>query len=142
LTRPSLIALVLALALRPVDYPGWLDEALTSIGATLTPLALFSVGLQLRLTAVRRWWRELALGLTVKLAVAPAVVLAIYAAAGMHHKPDVKVALFETAMPPMVAGAILADRYGLARPLASLLVGLGVPLSIATLAFWSIPLHP
>lgn len=142
LTRPSLIALVVALALRPVEYPEWLDAALTSIGSTLTPLALFAVGLQLRLTAVRRWRRELVLGLTVKLAVAPAVVLGLYAAAGVYARPDVKVALFETAMPPMVAGAILADRHGLASPLASLLVGVGVPLSLITLALWSVPLHP
>ncbi|KPM54950.1 transporter [Frankia sp. CcI49] len=142
LTRPSMLALVLALALRPVEYPAWLDEALASIGATLTPLALFSVGLQLRVNAVRRWWRELVLGLTVKLAVAPAAVLGLYVATGVFTDPDVKVALFEIAMPPMVAGAILADRHGLARPLPSLLVGVGVPLSVATLAIWSIPLHP
>ncbi|WP_018635490.1 AEC family transporter [Parafrankia elaeagni] len=142
LARPSLVALVLALALRPVEYPVWLDEALASIGGTLTPLALFSVGLQLRLPAVREWWRELALGLGVKLAVAPALVVAVYLATGLFGDPDVRVALFETAMPPMVAGAILADRYGLARPLPSLLVGVGVPLSVGTLALWSLPLHP
>lgn len=142
LTRPSLIALVLALALRPVSYPDWLSEALASIGATLTPLALFFVGLQLRLTAVRRWRREIVLGLTVKLAVAPAVVLALYLAAGALTRPEVRVALFETAMPPMVAGAILADRHGLAPPLAGMLVGVGVPVSVVTLALWSLPLHP
>ncbi|MEX5712071.1 AEC family transporter [Parafrankia sp. FMc6] len=148
LARPSLIALVLALALRPVGFPAWLDEALASIGATLTPLALFSVGLQLRLPAVRRWRRELALGLVVKLAVAPVVVLGCYALADALTDPDVltdpnvRVALFETAIPPMVAGAIIANRHGLAPPLPSLLVGVGAPLSVLTLAVWSLPLHP
>jgi malate permease and related proteins len=67
-TFPPLIALVLALALSPVAYPEWLAAMLHRLGDTLAPLALVSVGLQLRLDqfgeTVRRlgwdwgssWW--------------------------------------------------------------------------------------
>ncbi|SNQ46879.1 putative permease [Frankia canadensis] len=140
LTAPALLALLAALVLRPVSFPGWLDTALASLGATLTPLALFSIGLQLEVRAVRRWWWELALGLGVKLVAAPAIVVGLYALTGRLGDHAVTIALFETAMPPMVAGALIAARYDLAPPLPSLLVGVGVPLSFATLPLWSLVL--
>ncbi|MCK9895583.1 AEC family transporter [Frankia sp. AgB32] len=138
LTAPALLALMTALVLRPVSFPGWLDSALVSLGGTLTPLALFSIGLQLEVRAVRRWWRELVLGLGVKLVAAPAIVVGLYGLAGGLGDHAVTIALFETAMPPMVAGALIAARQDLATPLPSLLVGVGVPLSFVTLPLWSL----
>jgi predicted permease len=140
LTAPALLALVAAVSLRPVTFPGWVDAALSSLGATLTPLALFSIGLQLEVHAVRQRWRELALGLGVKLVAAPAIVLGVFALAGGLGDHAVTIALFETAMPPMVAGALIAARQDLATPLPSLLVGVGVPLSFLTLPLWSVVL--
>ncbi|WP_462188274.1 MULTISPECIES: AEC family transporter [unclassified Frankia] len=137
-TAPALIALVAALVLRPVTFPDWLNAALGSLGGTLTPLALFSIGLQLQVRAVRVWWRELALGLGIKLVAAPALVVGIYALTGTVRDHDVRVALFEVAMPPMVAGALIAARHELAAPLPSLLVGVGVPLSFVSLAVWAL----
>jgi predicted permease len=137
LTAPAMLALLTGLALRPVDVPSQLDEALASLGATLTPVALFAVGLQLHIEALRAWRRELTLGLVVKLVLAPAAVVGVYLAAGEFDAPAVDVALFEMAMPPMVAGSIMATRAGLATPLPSLLVGVGVPASFLTLPVWS-----
>jgi predicted permease len=48
-TFPPLVALLLALVLSSVTYPDWLSGALHGIGDTLAPLALVSVGLQLKL---------------------------------------------------------------------------------------------
>ncbi|MCL9761758.1 AEC family transporter [Frankia sp. AiPa1] len=138
LTAPALLALVSALVLRPVTFPQWLDDALVSLGGTLTPLALFSIGMQLEVPAARRYWRELGLGLAVKLVVAPALVVGLYALAGGLGDHSVTIALFETAMPPMVTGALLAARHDLATPLPSLLVGVGVPLSLLTLPLWTL----
>jgi predicted permease len=140
-TSPPLLALLAGLALRPVPYPPWLTDVLTRLGDTLTPLALFAVGLQLEVAAARRWRRELVVGLGVKLVVAPAVVIGGYALAGTLGDSAVPVALFEATMPPMVTGAMLASRAGLATPLPSLLVGLGVPASLLTCAGWSYLLH-
>ncbi|ONH22966.1 AEC family transporter [Pseudofrankia asymbiotica] len=140
-TAPPLLALVTGLALRPVGYPGWLTEVLTRLGDTLTPLALFAIGLQLEVSAVRRWWRELVIGLTVKLLVAPGLVIAGYALFGALGDRALRVTLFEATMPPMVAGALMASRHDLATPLPSMLVGVGVPVSILTCAGWSFLLH-
>jgi malate permease and related proteins len=56
-TFPPLIALVLALTLSPIGYPMWLAAMLHRLGDTLAPLALVSVGLQLRLDQLSgcRW---------------------------------------------------------------------------------------
>lgn len=137
LVAPPLLALLAGLALRPVGFPDWLEAALTHLGDTLTPLALFAIGMQLQVRAIRQWRRELALGLVVKLLVGPALVIGCYALAGSLGDPAIQVALFEAAMPPMVAGALMASRHDLATPLPSLLVGVGVPLSLLTLAGWS-----
>src|SRR5271165_1627023 len=48
-TFPPLIALVLAVALTPISFPAWLTGMFHRLGDTLAPLALVSVGLQLRL---------------------------------------------------------------------------------------------
>ena len=42
-------ALLLALILRPFEFPGDFEQMLTRLGATLAPLAFVSVGYQLRL---------------------------------------------------------------------------------------------
>jgi predicted permease len=141
LTSPPLLALLGGLALRPVDYPHWLIDVLTQLGNTLTPLALFGIGLQLEIGAARQWRRELAVGLVVKLLVAPGLIIAGYALFGALNDRAIQVALFEATMPPMVAGALMASRRDLATPLPSMMVGLGVPLSIATCACWSFVLH-
>src|SRR3954447_17412231 len=48
-TFPPLIALVIAIALMPVAYPAWASSVLARLGGTLAPLALVSVGLQVKL---------------------------------------------------------------------------------------------
>ena len=73
-TFPPLIALVVALVLAPVAYPPIVSEILTRLGGTLAPLALVSVGLQLRLGVLRGRYTPVACGLSVKLLVAPLVL--------------------------------------------------------------------
>jgi predicted permease len=53
---------------------------LKRLGATLIPLALVSVGYQLRLSAVRGKATALVTGLFFKLVLAPAVILFLFAA--------------------------------------------------------------
>lgn len=39
-------------------------------------------------------------------------------------------------MGPQIGGSIVALKHGLDRPLVILMVGIGIPLSFATLPFW------
>lgn len=133
---PPFLALVLGLALRPWAFPGWLETLLERLGSTLTPLTLFSVGFQLRLSGVLARKGALALGLGYKLALAPAlVVLALWAVPGVA--PIVREAtVLQNAMAPMVSAAILASEHELDPELAALMVGVGIPLSFLTAPLW------
>ena len=141
LTFPPLIALVLAGVLLPVSYPAWLSSTLLRLGNTLAPLALVSVGLQLRLVALRGNYRLLAAGLGFKLLLAPAIVAALFLGVLGLRGPTTDVTLFEAGMAPQIGGSIVAIQYGLDAKLITLMVGVGTVLSFATLPGWWYMFH-
>lgn len=136
LTFPPVIALALALLLRPLPFPPALEMVLARIGDTLAPLALLSVGMQLRLDAIREHAHALALGLGYKLVLAPALVVGLLwtfdAAADMTSR----VSVIEAAMPPMIGAGIVAAQAQLAPRLVSMMIGLGIPLGLVTACAW------
>ena len=136
ITFPPLLAVLLALALRPVEYPFWVESALQRIGATLSPLALLSVGLTVRFRAIRGRGGPLAAGLVYKMLLAPLVILGLYVGLFGLTGTLIDVTVFEAAMPPMVMGGIVCMQYDLEPELAGLLLGVGIPLSFATVAGW------
>ena len=135
-TFPPLIALLVAVALMPVEYPAWAVSVLGRLGATLAPLALVSVGLQLRLGALRGNRGPLLMGLGYKLLLAPALMLLVYAGVMELRGTTTQITLFEAAMAPQVGGSIVAIQYGLNAELISLMVGVGTVLSFMTLPLW------
>ena len=135
-TFPPLIALAGAILLIPVDYPAWASSVLARLGGTLAPLALVSVGLQLRLGALPGNRAPLAMGLGYKLVLGPLLMMLLYAGGMGLRGPTIQVTLFEAAMAPQIGGSIVAIQYGLNAPLISLMVGVGTVLSFITLPFW------
>jgi malate permease and related proteins len=133
---PPFIALVIALILIPMEYPVWLTAVLKRMSDTLAPLALLSVGFQLRLGHIAGNGRNLAIGLTFKLALVPLLLYLLYVPLLGAHGQAIQITLFEAAMPPMVTSAILATEHDLDPPLANLMVAVGVVLSFATLTGW------
>lgn len=135
-TFPPLIALVLAIALIPVAYPGWAVSVLARLSGTLAPLALVSVGLQLKLGALRGNRGPLAMGIGYKLVLGPLLMLLLYVGGLGLRGPTTQITLFEAAMAPQIGGSIVAIQYGLDAPLISLMVGVGTVLSFVTLPLW------
>ncbi len=133
---PPFIALMLALLLMPVEYPDWLAIVLKRMGDTLAPLALLAVGFQLRLGHLAGNGRNLAIGLTFKLVLAPLVLFLLYVPLLGAHGQAIQITLFEAAMPPMITAAILATEHDLDPPLATLMVAVGLVISFATLTGW------
>lgn len=129
-------AFVLALLLMPFEYPIWLDELLKRLGATLVPIAVVSVGYQLQLSQVRGKAYALTVGLVFKLAVAPALILLLFAGVLGAEGPVLSVTVFEAAMGPMIGASIVAIDHELDPPLLTLMVGVGIPLSFLTLPVW------
>lgn len=135
-TFPPLIALGFALALSDVDYPEWVTALLKRLGDTLAPLALVSVGLQLRLEQLAGNRQALGLGLLFKLVLGPSLLALLLV--GLLHRTDeiAQVTIFESAMGPQIGGAIVAIQYGLDENLITLMVGIGITLSFVTLPIW------
>ena len=136
LTFTPLHALLLAYLLRPYDYPPALVTLLEILAATLTPLALISIGLQLRFAELKGKLAPLAAGLGFKLLLGPALIMVLLTELLGVGGRVAQITVFEAAMGPQIGGSIVALRHGLDRPLVILLVGIGIPLSFATLPFW------
>jgi predicted permease len=117
-----------------------LNPLLTKLAGTLVPLALFSVGLQIRISDWGSELRLLSLGLVYKLLLAPALVLGV--ALAFHLKGIIaQASVFEAAMAPMVTAAILAAEYRLNPRLSNLMVSVGILISIATTGLWALILR-
>ena len=129
-------AFILALILIPFEYPAWLAELLKRLGGTLIPLALVSVGYQLRLSAVRGKATALVTGLVFKLALAPALIFILFALLLGAEGQAMQVTVFEAAMPPMIGASIVAMDHELDPSLLTLMIGVGIPLSFLTLPAW------
>lgn len=113
---------------------GWsaaLDGIFDRIGATLVPLALFSVGLQFQLHLGRKQLPAIGLGLSWKLLLAPAMVWGAGLLFGVGG-PVLTIAVLESAMAPMISASILASQNDLEPPLANTVLGVGILLAFLT----------
>jgi predicted permease len=133
---PPFISLLIALLLIPVEYADWFSVLLKRLGDTLAPLALLSVGLQLRLGHIMGNARNLVLGLSFKLILAPLAIYLLYVQLLAAHGTSIQVTLFEAAMPPMITAAIVASEHDLDPPLVTLMVAVGLVVSFFTLSGW------
>lgn len=137
---PPFQAVMLGLVLLPVEYPPGVSAVLDRLSGTLVPLALVSVGCQLRLDGIRALHRELAAGLLFKLVLGPAMIAFLFVTGLGAGGTIAQVTVFEAAMGPMIGGAIVAIEYGLNPRLVTLMVGVGIPLSLMTAAAWCLVL--
>ena len=110
------------------------EPALTRVGDTLVPVAMFAVGLRTRISLPPQRG-AFAFGLAAKLFVMPLVAFALVRAFGVA--PEIaEVTVLEAGMPPMITAAALAMMAGLAPELCAALVGWGIILSMVTLRMW------
>lgn len=135
---PPFIAFAVACLMNvlKVDFNEHFQTVFQKLGATVTPVALVAVGLQLKIDKDSQHWKFLRLGLLFKLIITPAIFLLFYKVILGGKGIAVDVSIMESAMAPMITGAILASNYGLKPKLSSMMVGIGIPLSFLTLAFW------
>lgn len=130
---PGLWALM-AVLLVP-SWPAPLLDAAARIGGTMSPIALFVAGLNLRRPDGDSA-PLLGIGLLWKLGMAPLLVWGWVAALGARGL-SAEVTVLEAAMAPMITGALLAESAGLRPTLAAAFLSIGVPLSVLTVWAWS-----
>ena len=135
---PPFLAFALGclLNLLQTDFSNEFQMVFQKMGSTVTPVALIAVGLQLTIEKRSKHWKFLILGLFFKLLITPAIFFILYRVIIGAEGVPIDVSIIEAAMPPMITSAILASSYGLKPKLSSMMIGIGIPLSFLTLAFW------
>lgn len=136
LTFPPFFVLILTFLLKPIEYPDVFKNILKTLGNTLSPLALFSVGFQLKLKEIKGKSHFLFIGLSYKLILAPVFIAIIYSF--LDLEPTVYyISIFEAGMGPMITAGIVAISYNLNPNLVTLMLAIGISLSFITLPiFW------
>lgn len=134
---PPFLSFFIALILTLLGWKpsGTGEVILDRLASMLTPLALISVGFQLRLGDIKTEGKYLYAGLIFKLFISPLIILGLMKALNLTGTFG-RVAVMEAAMAPMVTATIVAQAHGLRPKLAGLMLGIGVPVSFLTLLLW------
>jgi len=120
-----------------IDMPAGLDQGLEMLAAGVIPLMLFSLGLSLRWDTIKISRLPTVIPIVMlQLAVAPLIVWGVAQGVGLEGVVLAGTVL-EAAMPSMVIGIVLCDRYGLDTALYAAAVTLTTLLSLFTLPLWS-----
>lgn len=135
---PPFIAFVIAVILNIINVtiPIAIDEVFSILGATTVPLALVSVGSQLRWQKLDHDSKPLFWGLLFKLILFPACIFILYFLILKQRGEMIEIAFLESAMGPMVTAAIIASAHRLEPKFCNLILGVGIPLSFLTLTLW------
>lgn len=124
------------LNLNHVPTPLWFAAVLQKLSAAVIPLMLFSLGLALSWQTVHL--KQLPFVITtvlIKLFLLP--YFAFEFASHLDLAPDYRAAaVMDLAMPSMLMGVVLCDRYHLDSALYAILVSVTTALSLLTLPFW------
>ncbi len=131
---PPFLALLASFVLIRYPFPETLQPAIERIGQCLVPVALMSVGLQKRfeIAAYKRWWKELVIGLSLKLVVWPIIFGVAYYFVLDRYSMEYRTVVLESAMAPMITSMLLTMEAGFAPELAGLFLTVGIPLSFLT----------
>ncbi len=129
---PPFIALLAGLALRGVELPSLANQLVDMLAATLIPVVMVAVGLQITARFHRSELSPLTFALGIKLLLMPACAWLLWMALGQDGLA-VRVAVFQAAMPSMISAGAIAIAAGLAPRLVAGIVGLGLVSSFATL---------
>jgi len=130
---PPFISLMIAFALNGVEFEAAISNALSTLGNTLIPLALISVGYNLQLKIPKKDMSPFLLGIANKLILLPIFAFIIVYFFGFEGFIT-DVSLLESAMGPMITAGVVASMAGLAPKLVSSILGYGIFISIVTIA--------
>ncbi|MBF0455211.1 MAG: AEC family transporter [Magnetococcales bacterium] len=137
LTFPPFLALLAAAIIASQGWvlPAMVTSILERLAATLVPVVMVAVGLQLTFHLEKQYVKPLLAGLGLKLFIAPLVALLVCSWLGLEGDPA-RIAIFEAAMPSMITAGALAIAAGLAPDLMAAMVGVGLLSSYVTLPIW------
>ncbi|HER20298.1 MAG TPA: AEC family transporter [Chromatiales bacterium] len=124
------------LNLAGVSQPDWTAEWLDRLGAAVVPIMLVALGMSLRLeTLTGRQLLTVSPAVAIQLLWMPLVALGFALAVGTSGQTLTAVVL-EGAMPVMVLGLVLCDRFGLDTSLYATTASASTLLALLTIPFW------
>lgn len=129
---PPFISLMIAFALNGVEFHPDITKSLSTLGNTLIPLALISVGYNLQLKIPKKDMSPFILGIANKLILIPIFAFTIVYLFGFEGFIT-DVSILESAMGPMITAGVVASMAGLAPKLVSSILGYGIFISIITI---------
>lgn len=134
-TFPPLVGCLLALIVPRIIDLSFLDDFFGSIASTVSPIALFSIGLQLNFGLVKQEVPNIAYAALYKLIIGPAILVLL--AFLLELKGEIiQVSLFEMAMPSLVATSIVLHEFKLNTKVGNSVIGLTIPIGLLTSYFW------
>lgn len=134
---PPVMACLLAILLSSFINLKPVEPFFDKLTATVGPLALFSLGLQLNITGWRPKIAQISVALVYKLIIAPLVVL--LAAILLDIKGDTaRISIFEAGMPTLITASIIAEQFNLNSKLVNLIIGVGIVLGLISTGIWSV----
>ncbi len=119
-----------------VAIPAWVDASLDTLGAAVVPLMLLSIGMALRWQA--GWAARIPVlfpVLIIQLLVMPLIAWTAAIGVGMPERL-IAPTVIEGAMPSMVLGLVICDRFKLDATLYAEAVTLSTALSLLSLPLW------
>jgi predicted permease len=125
-----------ALSATGASMPGWLDETLGLLGAAVVPLMLLSIGMALSWQP--GWVKRIPVllpMLVIQLGLMPLIVWAACIGVGMPAEL-LAPSIIEGAMPCMVLGLVVCDRFKLDAGLYAEAVTVSTAASLLTLPLW------
>lgn len=135
---PALWAAVVAviLNLNQVPVPEGVGKVLSMLGNSVPPLMLLALGMGLRWEALTmRHLPAILPVILIQLLITPFILYWISMGVGLEG--DLRAAvILEAAMPTMVLGMVITDRYQLNTPLFAAATTLSTALSLVTLPLW------
>jgi predicted permease len=124
------------LNLTGAPMPGWIGGVLDLMAAPVVPLMLLAIGMALR-RGLGEWRRLPAVlpVIVIQLFLMPLIVWGAAAGLGLDGEWRLAVVL-EAAMPSMMLGVVIADRYGLNTGVYAAALTATTLLSLLTLPLW------
>lgn len=134
-TFPPLIACILALLFGKYLVNEELNNVFSSFAATVSPMALFSIGIQLNFKRITHELNALFAGVILKLVIIPIIAISLFYFLNLSGN-FFRVSVFEMTMPCLVASSIIVEKFSLNVKFANTLIGISIIIGLALSFFW------
>ncbi|SDG26454.1 AEC family transporter [Epilithonimonas hungarica] len=134
-TFPPFLGCISALILSQFIDLHFAEPMFDKLASTVAPLALFSVGLQLKFNGWRKLIPQISTSMLYKLILSPILILICALIFGI--KGDVaKISIFEAAMPTVLTASVIAEQFRLNTKLVNLIIGISIIAGFVTTGIW------